>query len=69
MEMNPATWVSDSRQFLTEVRSEYKKITWPSQKEARAGTIGVVVIVTIVTAVLSVVDAVLGQGIQWILPS
>ncbi len=68
MDMNPATWISESRQFLTEVRSEFKKITWPAQKEAVAGTIGVVVIVAIITTVLSLVDAILGQGIQWILP-
>ena len=68
MEWNPAVWVSDSRQFLLEVRSEFRKVTWPSQKEATAGTIGVVVVCTIVTLVLSGVDLALGQIIQWILP-
>jgi preprotein translocase subunit SecE len=68
MEMNPAVWISDSRQFLVEVRSEFKKITWPTQKEATAGTIGVVVVVTIITSVLSFVDMLLGQLVQWILP-
>ena len=68
MQWNPAIWMSDSRQFLLEVRSEYRKITWPNQKEAVAGTIGVVVVVTIITAVLSGIDLVLGQLIQWILP-
>ena len=68
MQWNPAVWVSESRQFLLEVRSEYRKVTWPNQKEAVAGTIGVVVVVTIITGVLSVIDLVLGQLIQWILP-
>ena len=68
MQWNPAVWMSDSRQFLLEVRSEYRKVTWPNQKEAVAGTIGVVVVVTIITGVLSVIDLVLGQLIQWILP-
>ena len=60
MQWNPAIWISDGRQFATEVRTEFKKITWPSQKEAIGGTIGVVVIVVIVTLALSLVDAVLG---------
>jgi len=68
MNWNPAIWYSTSRQFLSEVRAEYRKVTWPSQKEAIAGTIGVVVLVVIMTAVLSLVDLVLGQTIRMILP-
>ena len=68
MQWNPAVWMSDSRQFLLEVRSEYRKVTWPNQKEAVAGTIGVLVVVTVITLVLSGIDLVLGQAIQWILP-
>jgi preprotein translocase subunit SecE len=60
--------MSESRQFLLEVRSEYRKVTWPNQKEAVAGTIGVLVVVTVITLVLSGIDLVLGQLIQWILP-
>ena len=48
MEWNPVVWVSDSRQFATEVRTEFKKITWPAQKEAVGGTIGVVVIIIVI---------------------
>ncbi len=51
-----------------EVRVEYRKVTWPTQKEAMAGTIGVVVVVTIITAGLSVVDLVLGQLIRFVAP-
>ena len=68
MQWNPAVWMSESRQFLLEVRSEYRKVTWPNQKEAVAGTIGVLVVVTVITLVLSAIDLVLGQVIQWILP-
>jgi preprotein translocase subunit SecE len=68
MNLNPAIWFSQSKQFLMEVRTEYRKVTWPSQKEAVAGTIGVVILVAIMTLVLSVVDLVLGKLIQLILP-
>ena len=64
MQWNPAIWFSDGYQFAKEVRTEFKKITWPSQKEAIGGTIGVVVIVIVITLALSVVDAVLGKVVQ-----
>ena len=66
MPLNPVTWANDGRKFLSEVRVEFKKITWPSQKEAIGGTIGVVVIVVVVTTALSLVDIVLGQLVQLI---
>ena len=69
MEWNPAVWYLNSRQFLTEVRSEYRKTTWPSQKEATAGTIGVLVVVTILTLGLSIVDAALGWLTRLLIPS
>ena len=68
MNWNPANWYSESKQFLSEVRAEYRKVTWPSQKEAMAGTIGVVVLVLIMTLVLSSVDFGLSQLIRLILP-
>jgi preprotein translocase subunit SecE len=64
MQWNPTIWISDGRQFATEVKTEFKKITWPSQKEAVGGTIGVLVIVAVITLALSLVDAVLGKVVQ-----
>ncbi len=69
MELNPAVWYRESSQFLSEVRAEYRKVTWPTQKEAVAGTIGVVVVVAVLTTGLSLVDLGLGQLIRLILPS
>ena len=68
MGWNPLVWIREGRQLLHEVMVEYRKVTWPTQKEAVAGTIGVVVIVPVVTMALSLVDLVLGQGIQLLLP-
>ena len=68
MQWSPAIWVSDARQFLIEVRTEFRKITWPTQKEATAGTIGVLVVVALITAALSLVDLVLGQVMRFLVP-
>jgi len=67
MEMNPAIWIKDARQYLVEVQAEYKKITWPPQKEAVTGTIGVVTIVAVVTTVLGVIDFLLSRVMQVVL--
>ncbi len=69
MELNTVALYRESAQFLSEVRAEYRKVTWPTQKEAVAGTMGVVVVVTILTTGLSLVDFGLGQVIRLILPS
>ena len=69
MEWNPAVWYSDARQFLIEVRAEFRKVTWPTQQEAIAGTIGVLIVVGVLTIALSIVDFGLGQAIRLVLPS
>jgi preprotein translocase subunit SecE len=68
MNMNPVGWIHEARTFLEEVRGEYRKVTFPTQKEAIAGTIGVLVIVAVITAALSLVDLVLGQLIRLVVP-
>ena len=57
MERNPAVWISTTRQYLIDVRSEFRKITWPSQREYVGGTVGVVVIVAFLTLILGLIDA------------
>jgi preprotein translocase subunit SecE len=69
MEWNPMVWYSDGRQFLTEVRAEFRKVTWPTRQEAVAGTIGVLIVVAVLTVALSVVDFGLSWVIEQILPS
>ena len=68
MELNPVVLYNDTKRFAIEVRTEFRKVTWPTQKEAIGGTIGVIVIVAIITSVLSIVDVVLGQLIKLALP-
>jgi preprotein translocase subunit SecE len=68
MQWNPAIWFSDTKQYLMEVRTEFRKVTWPTQKEAMAGTIGVLVVIALITAVLSLVDLLLGQVMRFVVP-
>ncbi len=65
--MNPLHWVQDTRQYFIEVQAEWKKVTWPPQAEAMAGTVSVVVVVAIVTTVLGIVDYGLSQLMRVVL--
>ena len=57
MDWNPAAWMEQARQYLVDVRSEFRKITWPNQREYVGGTVGVVIIVAFLTLVLGLIDA------------
>ncbi len=65
--MNPAEWFQSVQQYLREVGIEYRKISWPPQREAMAGTVGVIVVVTIITIVLGVVDFGLAEVMRKVL--
>lgn len=67
LEWNPGVWVENGRQYLSDVRTEFRKVTWPSQREYVGGTIGVVVIVAIVALVLGLIDMGLSQIMELIL--
>ncbi|MCA9510526.1 MAG: preprotein translocase subunit SecE [Myxococcota bacterium] len=63
----PGRWVHDAREYLNDVQAEAKKITWPAQKEAIAGAVGVVVISAAFAAFLAIVDLGLGFLLRLVL--
>jgi preprotein translocase subunit SecE len=50
--------------FLTEVRAEVRKVTWPTRREAMGGTAVVVFVVLVMALFLGVVDAILSKLVQ-----
>jgi preprotein translocase subunit SecE len=55
------------RQFLKESRTELKKVTWPTPKQAIASSSVVIVITVIVSLVLGLVDFGLAKIVRMIL--
>ena len=53
--------IAKAIQFLSEVKSEIYKVTWPSKKEAMGGTAVVLVVVFVMAAFLGLVDVLLSK--------
>jgi preprotein translocase subunit SecE len=69
--MNPAQkikeWAEHSKQFYTDVRSEMRKVSWPSRQEVFGTTIVVVVAVFFFGLYLGLVDYLLAMGLDRVL--
>jgi preprotein translocase subunit SecE len=62
----PMDWWRNGRTFLTEVRNELKRVTWPSRKEVYATTLVVILVSVFFSLYLAAVDLVLAQIVHWI---
>ncbi len=53
-----------AKDFLTDVKIEVKKVTWPSRKEALAGTGVELFLVFIMAIYLGIVDTILSKIVE-----
>ena len=53
--------------FLSDVRNEMRKVTYPSRKEVQATTVVVIVTVIIFGIYFFVIDSAIGNGVTWVL--
>jgi preprotein translocase subunit SecE len=63
----PTAWWARARTFLTEVRNEMKRVTWPSRREVYATTLVVILVSVFFGLYLWLVDLGLSTGIHWLL--
>lgn len=54
-------------EFIRQVKSETKKVTWPSRKETTVSTIMVFIMVTLAAIFLFLTDQIVATIIRWIL--
>ena len=59
-------WWGNSRTFLTEVRNEMRRVTWPSRKEVYATTVVVILTSAFFGLYLWSLDLALNWGVNWI---
>ena len=69
--MNPAEkikgWAQGTKQFYLDVRSEMRKVTWPSKQEVMGTTVVVIVAVFFFGLYLGLVDSLLALGLDRVL--
>ena len=58
--------IERARLFLSEVRNELKRVTWPSQKEVYATTVVVILTSVFFGLYLFALDQVLLTAVQWV---
>ena len=63
---NVGGWWSNSRTFLTEVRNELKRVTWPSKREVYATTLVVILTSIFFGIYLYGIDLVLDRAVAWL---
>ena len=59
--------ITKAIQFLSEVKGEVKKVTWPSKKEALGGTAVVLLVVFFMALFLGLVDLLLSKIVETLL--
>ena len=62
-------WWENGRSFLTEVRNEMRRVTWPSRKEVYATTIVVIITSAFFGLYLFTLDQLLNAAVGWIFRS
>jgi preprotein translocase subunit SecE len=53
--------------FLSDVRNEMRKVTFPSRKEVQATTLVVIITVILFGVYFFVIDSVINSGVNWVL--
>jgi preprotein translocase subunit SecE len=61
-----AGWWGRSRRFLSEVRNEMGRVTWPGRKEVYATTLVVILFSVAMGVYLWLVDLGLGKALAWV---
>jgi len=59
-------WWSRSRRFLSEVRNEMARVTWPTRREVYATTLVVILTSVFFGVYLYGIDLILSKAIGWI---
>jgi preprotein translocase subunit SecE len=56
-------WIESTRSYLGDIRSEMKRVTWPSRERVQSTTLVVIVSVFIFAAYFKVVDTILTRTV------
>lgn len=60
LEVKKPSWVESTREYLTDIRSEMKRVTWPNRTQVESTTVVVILSVFIFAAYFKIVDSLIG---------
>jgi preprotein translocase subunit SecE len=60
LEAKKPNWVESTREYLTDIRTEMKRVTWPNRKQVESTTMVVILSVFIFAAYFKIVDSLIG---------
>jgi preprotein translocase subunit SecE len=60
LESTKPNWVANTREYLTDIRSEMKRVTWPNRTQVESTTVVVIFSVFIFAAYFKIVDYMIG---------
>jgi preprotein translocase subunit SecE len=56
MEVKKPSWVESTREYITDIRTEMRRVTWPNRKQVESTTVVVILSVFIFAAYFKIVD-------------
>ena len=59
LERKKESWITSTRSYLADIRSEMKRVTWPNRKQVESTTLVVILSVFAFAAYFKVVDKVI----------
>ena len=63
LEPKKSNWIESTRSYLSDIRSEMKRVTWPNRDRVQSTTLVVIVSVFIFATYFEVVDTVLQKTV------
>ena len=59
LDVKKPSWVDSTREYLTDIRSEMKRVTWPNRTQVESTTLVVILSVFVFAAYFKLVDSVI----------
>ena len=63
LEKKQQNWIESTRSYLGDIRSEMKRVTWPSRERVQSTTLVVIISVFIFAACFKIVDSILQKTV------
>jgi len=63
VEVTKTNWVDSTREYLNDIRSEMRRVTWPSRQQVESTTLVVILSVFVFAAYFKIVDKVIEETV------